>query len=120
MAADLELCQCVPELSDDGSSALVHQHFLRPRLRTDVVHHRNPPVVVMPATCLEIAPDAIVLKALPLEAGDELARHGVEVFEHVREGRARWLLHGEHLDARLADFEMRAKTLQRRVRDEEV
>ena len=120
MAADLELRQRVPELADDGAGALVHQHLFRPRLRAEVVHHRDPPVVVMPATCLEIAPHAIVPKALPLEARDELARHGVEVFEHVRERRARWLLHREHLDARFADLEMRAKALQRRVGDEEV
>src|ERR1700676_3096314 len=74
----------------------------------------------MPATCLEIAPNAIVSKALPLEAPDEVARHGVEVFEYVRERRARWLLHGEHLDACFADFEMRAKALERRVADEEL
>ena len=40
----------------------------------------------MPATCLEIAPNAIVSEALPLEAPDEFARHGVKVFEHMGEG----------------------------------
>ena len=74
----------------------------------------------MPATCLKIAPNAIVSKALPLQAPDEFARHGVKVFEHMGERRARWLLHGEHLHARFADLEMGAKALQRRVGDEEV
>src|SRR6185295_17295256 len=111
MTANLELRERVPELSDDGAGAFVHQHLFRPRLRAEVVHHRDPPVVVVPATCLEIAPDAIVPKALPLEAPDELARDGVEVFEHVRERRARWLLHCEHLDTRFPDLEMRPKAL---------
>ena len=120
MSGDLQFGQGIPELADDGSGAFIDQHLFGSRLRAEVVHHRDAAIVVMAPAGLEIAAHPIVAETLPFETGNELAGHGVQVLEHVRERRARRFLHREHLDAGLADLQMGPKALDGRIGDEEI
>ena len=48
VAVDLELGEGVAELADGGAGTLVHEHLVGPRVRGDVVHHRDALVEEVP------------------------------------------------------------------------
>ena len=120
MAVHFQLGQGVAELTDGGARRVVDEHFLRPGLRRDVVHHRHALVEEVPAPGLQIAAHPIIGDALPFQAGDELAGHRVEVREQVGKRLARRLLHRQHLDELATDGQMVAVAFDRRVGDEVV
>ena len=72
----------------------------------------------MPPAGLQVSPHPIIRDALPLQAGDALARHGVEVLQQMRERRARRLFHGQDLHPNVADIQMSAVAFQGGVPDE--
>ena len=115
MPAHLHLGQALPQLADGRARGVVDEHLLRPRLRAHVVDHRDALVEEVPPACVEVAAHRGVRPPLPLQAGDERARHAVEVLQHVRERLGRRLLHRQRLDAVAVDLEVVAVAVDGRV-----
>ena len=67
---------------------------------------------------MDIATHPVVRDPLPLQAREALAGKRVQIAKQMREGAARRLLHREHLHAVLADLQVVAVALDRRIRDE--
>src|SRR5439155_8351277 len=84
----------------------------------DVVHHRDALVEEVPAPGLEIATHSVAWNALPFQTRDELARYRVEIFQEMRERRARRFLHRQDLHMGRVDVQVGPMAFDWRIGDE--
>ena len=69
---------------------------------------------------MDVAAHAVVRNATPFRTRDELAGHGVEALEQMRERGARRLFHCEHLHLDIVDIEVAAVAVHGAIRHEVV
>ena len=111
MSVHLDVGQRVSELLHRGRRGLVDEHLFGLGVRRHVVDDGDSLVEEVSAPGLDVAAHAVVCDSLPLETGDELARHSEQVAEQMRERLARCLLHRQHLDSAATDHQMIAVAL---------
>ena len=120
MPVHLHLREGVAKLPDRCARRIVDEHLFGPGLGGDVVDDRDAFVEEMAPPRLDIASHPVTGDPLPFETCDELARHRVQIRQHVRERLRRGLLHRKELDPVTADEKVIAVAFDRRVRDEVV
>ena len=118
VTVDFQFRQRLADLSHGGVGGVVHEHVVRSGIRRDIVHHRDALVEEVSASRLEIAAHPIARDALPFQTGDELAGYGVKVGQQMGKRVTRRPLHRQHVHELVADRQVIAVAVDRRVRDE--
>jgi hypothetical protein len=113
VAVEFEGGQAVAELPDDGSRRVVHEHVLRPRLRTEIVHERDAAVEVMALKGANRAAHLGGRDRVPFQARDEGTRERGELLQHAGEGAGRRILHCEDLHVAAVDIQVVAVAIDR-------